>query len=271
MDIVFYNGDFLSKSEVSISINNRSFNYGDGFFESIKIVNSKPFNLKHHFNRISNALNILSIDNSISLEFVKKNIDRLIELNNITHGSAKIHFSRQSIGKYLPKSNNFDLFISSSKGYDYIHNNALSLCFYEDEYKSKGSLSNVKSTSALVYVLASIYAYENRCDNAILLTIEGKISEIANANIFIVRNNKIYTPPLVDACVDGTMRRWIMNKENIIEKSIFKNEILDSDEVFVTNATYGFTAVKSIDNHSFNSYKVSSAFQQDLISSCLDL
>ena len=271
MDVVFYNGDFLKRSEVSILINNRAFNYGDGFFESIKIINSKPFNLRYHFNRISNALNILRIDNNISLEFIKKNTLRLIKLNKITDGSVKIHFSRNSVGKYLPASNNFNLFISSSKGFTYKHNNPISLCFYEDEYKSKGSLSNIKSTSALVSVLASIFAYQNSFDNAILLTIEGKISEIANANIFIVRNNKIYTPPLIDGCVDGTIRRWIMNKENIIEKSIFKNEILDSEEIFVTNATYGFTPVKLIDNYCFNSYKVSSSFQQDLISSCLDL
>ena len=108
MDVVFYNGDFLKRSEVSILINNRAFNYGDGFFESIKIINSKPFNLRYHFNRISNALNILRIDNNISLEFIQKNTLRLIKLNKITDGSVKIHFSRNSVGKYLPASNNFD-------------------------------------------------------------------------------------------------------------------------------------------------------------------
>ena len=63
MEVVFYNGRFISQSDISISLSSRAFNYGDGFFETIKIINSKPFNFVSHLNRINHALTILKLEN----------------------------------------------------------------------------------------------------------------------------------------------------------------------------------------------------------------
>jgi len=271
MEVVFYNGDFLAKGDVSISSNNRAFNYGDGFFESIKIINSKPFNFSLHFQRIQLSLSVLKMDNNYTLAFFEEKISYLIEANKIINGSIKIHISRRGKGRYLPRSNHLDVLISFIKGSEYIRNDAISLCFYGQEYKGIGSLSNIKSSNALVSVLASIYAYENNFDHAVLLNHLGNIVEAAHANIFIVKNQKIYTPPLTDGCVDGTMRRWVITELDVSEKSILQDEILDADEVFVTNATSGVVSVKIIENNSFTSFSIANFIQQKIINSSLDL
>ena len=65
MEVVFYNGTFTNKDNASISSDSRSFNYGDGFFETVKIVNERLFNFSSHMERIKLALTILKLDNNI--------------------------------------------------------------------------------------------------------------------------------------------------------------------------------------------------------------
>ena len=66
------------------------------------------------------------------------------------------------------------------------------------------------------------------------------------------------------------MRKWLSKELTIIEKSIFSNEILDADEVFLTNSTSGITSVKSIENTSFYCFNTANFIQQQLINSSLD-
>ena len=271
MGVVFYNGVFIDETDVSISSNNRAFNYGDGFFETVKIINSKPFNFPCNFKRIKLALTILKLDDNYTSVFFEEKIFYLIKVNGIINGSIKIHICRSGAGRYFPKSDQSDLFINSSIGYAFRQNDPISLCFYDVECKGSGSLSNIKSVNSLVSVLGSIHAKENDFDNAILLNNSGNIIEVANSNIFIVKNDRIYTPPLTEGCVDGTMRKWVMNEQDVSEKVMLKNEILIADEVFITNAISGITPVNTIVKTYFISFNTANHVQQKLINSSLGL
>ena len=77
MEIVFYNGEFVAEKDVSISSNSRAFNYGDGFFETIKIINSKPFNFTCHIQRIQLALSILKLNENYTPEFFQKTVQKM--------------------------------------------------------------------------------------------------------------------------------------------------------------------------------------------------
>ena len=163
------------------------------------------------------------------------------------------------------------MFIKAISGNSYILNKTISLCFYEDEKKSIGSISNIKSINSLVSVLASIHANEKHYNNAILLNTVGHVIEATNANIFMVKNNRIFTPPINDGCVDGTMRKWVCNNISITEKNIIKQEILDANEVFITNSTNGVIPIKSIEKTHFTSFNYANLIQKSIINSCLDL
>ena len=265
MDVVFYRGEFLSARDVHISLESRAFNYGDGFFETIKIINSLPFNFHFHMQRIKFALNTLNIVDEYSSQFFMKKFKYLLDVNRVKNGSIKIHISRRGIGKYLPKSNNSDVLISVLNGSKYIKNDPISLCCYDEQLKSISSLSNIKSSNSLVSVLASIYASENNFDNSILLNNSLKIIESSNSNIFILKDEKLYTPPISDGCVDGTMRKWVLSNLNVSEKSMLKDEIFIADEIFLTNSTFGCVPVKKVDKISFSSFSTSDSLQKMLI------
>ena len=107
MSIVFYNSEYLDSSAVKISAENRSFNYGDGFFESIKILNSKPFNFSAHLNRFFLACKLLKMNNKFSKNEIGLIFKELINKNNIINDTAKFRApeasgdtSKISLGKY---------------------------------------------------------------------------------------------------------------------------------------------------------------------------
>ena len=272
MSIFYYNSKFLKQKNIKISPSNRAYNYGDGFFESIRIINSKTFNFKAHYNRYTIACNILKIDDKKSIKYFDRILKKLINKNNIINGYAKIHVSRGGSGKYLPNSNNSDIIVTIKSSDKFKFNNAISLCFFSNELKSTSTLSNIKSLNTLIPILASIYAKDQNADNALLQNTKKNIIEATNSNLFIIKNNLVYTPPKEDGPVLGTMRSWVIKQVKVKEKSLNKKDILTADEIFLTNSIKGIIPVsRIINNNRKYVFNFSNKLQSKLINLSLDL
>ena len=273
MGEVFYNSEFINEEEIVIKISNRAFNYGDGFFETIKIINTKPFNFSSHYIRLSSACKVLKLKNHETQSSLLSLLNQLIERNKIINGSAKIHVTRSGEGKYLPLSDSLEILISINKGSGFVKNTPISLCVFSDEQKTKGKVSNIKSVNALVSVLGAIHAKENGFDNAILKNTDGNFIETTNSNLFIIKQGIIYTPPLSEGCLDGTMRKWVLDQVSVVEKSLKSLDIKEANEVFSTNAISGITPVEVVSIATTKIYKTDFAqqLQEKLISLSLGL
>ena len=264
--IVYSKSEYIQLKDLSIELDNRAFNYGDGFFETVKIINSNVFNFSVHYFRIIESCSILSLDFNYTKKELSEVIETLIIKNNIINGTVKLHFSRDSKGKYMPFSSVVNLLIITNNGEGFCVVKPIRLCFYTDEIKTKSKLSTIKSCNALVSVLSSIYARENNFDNAILFNTDDNVIECFNSNIFIVKEDIIYTPPVSDGCVSGAMREWVLNNETVIEKSLSEKEILNADEIFITNAVSGIIPIKRVEETEFFSFRFSVQLQKVLIS-----
>jgi branched-chain amino acid aminotransferase len=271
MGVVFRNSEFINEQDLIIKSSNRAFNYGDGFFETIKIINSKPFNFPAHYARFSLACEVLKLKHKETLISLLSVINNLINKNKLINGSVKIHVSRQEGGRYTPKSLACEIMINTYSGSGFKQNIPLSLCVFSEEVKTMGRISNIKSVNAAVSVLGAIYAKELGFENAILRNTKGSYIEATNSSLFIIKENVIYTPPISDGCIDGTMRAWILNNYKLIEKSLSLTDIKQSDEVFITNALTGITAVKGIEETIFTNFNYADELQNYLISLSSDL
>jgi len=273
MGEVFYNSEFINEEDIVIKTSNRALNYGDGFFETIKIINAKPFNFSAHYVRFSSACKVLKLKNNETESNLLSLINQLIEKNKIVNGVAKIHVNRSGEGKYLPLSDSIEILISLNKGSGFAKNTPISLCIFSDEQKTKGKISNIKSVNALVSVLGAIHAKENGFDNAILKNTDGNFIEATNSNLFIIKQGIIYTPPLTEGCLDGTMRKWVLEQVNVIEKLLSPLDIKEADEIFITNAIAGIIPVEVVSIETTKIYKTDFAqqLQEKLISLSLGL
>ena len=265
MEFAIINNEITPSSEVRLSITNRAFLYGDGFFETIKIFSSKAFNLVNHYNRIINSAKILDLDFNLSVSELEKNANAIIRKNNIVDGSIRITIFRDSDGKYFPNDNKSSYCIytyNDTQACFVLNSDPLLLGVYEDNYKSVSALSSIKSLNSLLYVMASKYAKKNDFDDVLLLNSNKNIIESTNSNIFLCYGDVVYTPPISDGCVDGSMRRLIItllkDKFTLLTKTIIYSDVVECEELFLSNAISGVRWVGSFGDKEFVKKDVSS-------------
>lgn len=240
-----WNGNIVQKA--SFTHDNRSFRYGDGFFESMRVFNGKIFNRKAHENRLEKGLNILKLSLEKPVSSLFDEVEDLLSKNDISKGGfARLMLYRDAQGSYTPSSNKAAYWIECSKcnsNQFELEEKPIETVFFTEHKKPSSKLSNIKSNNALLYVLASIHAKEQMADDAILLNEKGNVIESTNANLFVVKEGKLYTPPLADGPLEGTLRSLILQYFEVEERSVSIEDYEVADEVFLTNA-HGIRLVK---------------------------
>jgi len=249
MQFIIYNGEIVS-NKVVLKSNNRAFRYGDGLFESFRTFKgSIPF-LKQHLVRLTRGMKVLSINpcDCLNKEALLRSINDLCLKNNI-EGSARIRVSvfRKEGGLYAPENNDFDYIIEANALEHPLYKldtKGLIIGIAKSIRKPINILSEIKSANALLLVLAAQEAQKNRWDEALLLNEKGNIAEATSSNIFIVKGNTIFTPPIEDGAMNGIMRQQIAKiiKDSPYQlrvKSIEPSELESANEIFLTNSVKG--------------------------------
>jgi branched-chain amino acid aminotransferase len=252
--MINYNGNIV-ESETNLLQNNRAFLYGDGVFETFKIVNSKILFLEDHYFRLMASMRILrmEIPMNFTMEFLESEILNLVQINEYQY-SARIRITvfRDSDGFYLPNSNKISYIITSKSleiSFYKIEKSAYEVDLFKDFFVSKQLLSTLKTTNRLINITGSIFAKENDFDNCLLLNDEKNVVEALNGNVFILMEKKLITPSLSDGCINGIVRkqviRLVQKFENIemVETSISPFDLQKADELFITNIITGIQPI----------------------------
>lgn len=258
MSFVNLNGELLEESSSYFKVN-RAFKYGDGVFESIRIVNGRLISFDAHFKRLMSALKAIRINipNTYTKEYFSENIIRLLKANNISLGAAiRLSVFRDAKGTYLPEENNPSFFIEAKPLNDNnyrLNSEGILIDVYKEIKKNINILSSYKTLNSLINVLAVINAKEKSFDDSLIINENENIIEASSSNIFIVSNGVLYTPSLDDGCVGGIMRMKIINlalKNNITiyECCLNMQNLMSADEILLTNAISGIVWVGGFNN-----------------------
>lgn len=232
-------------------MNNRGFKYGDAIFETIKSNQYKIYFPEEHYFRLMASMRMLRMDipDLFNFDYFQDEITKTLYANNISN-LARIRFTvvRKDGGLYLPKTKAID-YIIEVDNFELSHLQTYEIELYKDFHNFSGLLSNIKTNNRIINVLASIYADENGYNNCILLNENKNIVEANNANIFLVTRNIINTPPLSEGCINGIIRKKIIEivakdkSYKIVEIPISPIELLNADEVFLTNSIIDIQSV----------------------------
>lgn len=266
-----YNGNFFLKDEPVIGIENRSFKFGDGLFETIRLHKGRMINWDFHFERFSKGLNILQfeIPEYYSPSFFRGKINELLKINRLVENARIRMMAFRNDGSILGPVNNVPHYIietASPGNQEALNEDGLIIDVFPDARKSCDRFSNVKSNNYLPSVMAGLFAQKHKLDDAILLNTAGRVSETAIANLFIIKKTIISTPALSEGCVAGTMRRWMLEKFSlekyaVTEKNILVDDVLDADEVFLTNAIQQMRWVKKFRGKHFGNINAISIYK----------
>ncbi len=250
---LIFNGEPEEIDKFRLSIENRAFKYGDSLFETMFYSNGKIHFFDKHFKRVLSGLKDLKYNTPdksfFNLIKTEKEISRLITTNHY-HKGVRIRMTifRKEGGFYTPENNDFNYLIETSPttNTEYsLNNQGLTLKEYTDIKKQINVFSKYKTGNSLIFVLAGRYKTYNKADDCIILNDKGNVCETISSNIFILKGKTIITPPIEEGCVNGIMRKNIIElseKEGYnveSNKAVKTDTLLTADEVFLTNAISG--------------------------------
>jgi branched-chain amino acid aminotransferase len=254
--MVNFNGDILSQDTLYLNHENRGMKYGDGLFETIRVVNGKIFFWEDHYLRLMASMRIMrmEIPMNFTMEFLEEQLARTITSNGLDTAPARVRLSvfRNNGGYYLPKTNDISYIIEVGEldsPFYMIHKQDYVVELFKDFYVNPDMLSTLKSNNKAINVVGSIYAQENGYQNCLLLNNQKQVVEALNGNLFLVNGNTIKTPPKKDGCLNGIIRKKLieivgkLEAYTLEEASISPFDLQKADELFITNAIVGILPI----------------------------
>ncbi|WP_231491556.1 aminotransferase class IV [Pedobacter sp. Leaf170] len=247
---ILFNDEFQPAELPVLTASNRGFKFGDGLFESMRMINNKLQFAELHADRLVAGMKALKMDGYALMDdyFIKQKTAELCKRNK-WNGNVRFRLSvyRTGAGVYTPEINKAGYILEGiplkTNLYE-LNAKGLIIDVFDEMTKPINRLSNFKTSNALLYVMAGIFKSQNRLDEAMILNQNGFLCESISANVFVVYNKQIYTPALTEGCVGGVMRSAIMeiakmNDMELIEAQISPEILNEAEEVFITNATQG--------------------------------
>ncbi|WP_353137628.1 aminotransferase class IV [Pseudopedobacter sp.] len=245
-----FNGEIFQEGENVLSLAIRGFKYGDGLFETMRMSKGKLNFPEEHADRLQKGMKTLKIEGYSNMDgyFLKEKTEELAKRNKIGQNARfRLTVFRDSDGLYTPNENKngYSLEVTAlDSAYYNINNKGLILDIYDDIFKPVNRLSNLKTCSALPFVMAGLYKKQHKLDEVFILNQNGFLCETLSSNVFLVYKGQIYTPALSEGCVAGVMRQVVINlaakyQLDIIEAQINPEILNEVEEVFITNAING--------------------------------
>lgn len=241
MQLICFNGAMLKKNEPVFTASNRGFKYGDGVFETMRLQKGRLHLAAYHFDRLFASLELLQIPVAFSPVEITERAEELCKVNGCADQARvrlAVYRSESGEGAYcieaaeLPEEKT----LWNDQGW--------SIDVYPYARKGQDVFANLKTANYLPYVMADRYAAEKGLDEAIVLNSHGLLCDASKANLFLIMENSILTPALHQGCVNGVMRRYVIEEAKrkgytLKQAEVSIEDLQSAEEVFLTNALQG--------------------------------
>ena len=229
----------------------------DGVFETMLWKNGNLPLKKLHFERLESSLQMLEFEKGIDRDKLEAQIQNAVvshvsippkRKNLQTDNKARVRVTVSKSGRELTWQ---------IEAFPYIplrgELNGMSIDIFPDHFKIIDAFSNLKSTDRIIYQQAGEYAKQKHLDDCLILNERKNICDSGIANIFILKDHVLFTPALSEGCVNGVMRKWLMDYfegegPEVKEGIVTIDDVGNADEVFLTNALRGILWVKKFRN-----------------------
>jgi len=251
---VFHNDELKSIEKVRLSPGQAGLVCGWGIFTTMRISRGEAFAYERHWRRLEKDAGIIHIPLAYTAAKVRVHLHEVIRANKVTDGCARIYLIYNSVGFWQSDEERpqTDLIICSAPLPEY--REPIRLGLQEHGRHAASPLAGVKSTSWLPNVWAVGEAQREGLDEVVLLNERGEIAECTAANIFAVKNGKVYTPPLNSGCLEGVTRGILFEIAPeagiaVIQQTLKPEDLYSADEVFISSTNRNLLGVGEIAGH----------------------
>ena len=236
--MLLLNGEIVNSEKIPLD---HGFYFGRGLFETM-LVKHKPLFLKEHLERINHGLSLIGVD-------------KVITQNKVLEAVKKLHCDNCVLKLVVTEKN--VLFTTRENNY--------SQNLYEKGFKVKISSVKRNESSPLTYLkslnyLENILEHEKCVDEGfnevLFFNTENKLAEGSTANIFFLRNERVYTPSSECGLLEGTIRKFVIDNFEVIEGKFSRKDLLGADSAFLTNSVMGIMKISAIEHKNLNGNSV---------------
>ena len=285
-DFIWFDGEFVDWDNAQINVMTHTLHYGTGVFEGIRARNTEQgvsiFRLNDHVDRLFASAASYNLKIPYTKEVIFEAIKDVVSKNKLESAYIRplVFFGEGEMG-LLPTGVPVRVSIAAWLWGAYLGDDAVNegvnVCISKWKRISPTSfIPLAKGVGGYMNsTLAKIDAVDNGYDDAIMLGDDGTVAEGSGQNIFIVKNNNIFTPPNSTGALNGITRRTVIEiakskNISIEEKNLTVEDLKNADEVFFTGTATGVIGVVSIDGDDISNGKVGE-ITSDLINSYEDV
>jgi branched-chain amino acid aminotransferase len=253
--LVFLNGQFVPEEHAVVSVFDRSFLYGDGLFETMRVFRGKPFRWEQHIERLQRGADFLKIKLPFAPEALRQFADELVAKNNLSDALLRLTVSRGiGVRGYSPKGAEHPTVVMSlhpAPIYNADNPPRWKLITSSHRLPANEPLAQFKTCNKLAQILARAEADAAGADEALLLNTDGFAVEGASSNLFWIERETICTPPLASGILSGVTRAVVMEiceqlGFKIREANIEVERLRCTDGIFVSLSSFGVVEIISL-------------------------
>ncbi len=266
---ICFDGKIIKSGEPVFAADDKSYRYGDGLFETIKMTNGEMPLFDLHMDRLFSSIKLLEFSTSsiFTADKLKSDIISICKKNGCAAmARIRLSVSRGNGGIYEQDRDRLHYLIECWPGNpatNQLNENGLVIGVFPHARKSMDLFSKLKSANYLPYTMAARFAKQQHWNDSLVLNTEGNITDSSIANVFFIKGESIFTPASGQGGVDGVMRKYLIGQIrnaglNLEERPVPPDEAADADEIFLTNAMNGIRWVNNFENKIFTNQKTRS-------------
>lgn len=255
-DKVFLNDRVVEPEEAHVSVTDSGFLYGAGLFETMRSRNGTVFRLDDHLDRLFLSAGALSITHAYEKEHLRQAVYEVLKANELADARLRLTLTNGPLSE------------SEEQRKPTLLITAVEFRPYPAEYYRAGIVVTLcsfrqnptdptcghKTTSYYPRLLALNLAHQKRATEALWFTTDNRLAEGCVSNVFLVKNSILQTPPVETPVLPGIARQTVCELANqqaveLVEKDLYISDVLEADEVFLTNVVMEVLPVISVEKH----------------------
>ncbi len=255
--LVYINGEIVSRDKAQIPVFDRGLLYGYGLFETMRSYNGHVFYLDRHIARLVNSAGVLGIREALEPQKLETGVLRTLKANGLDDARIRLTVTagEGSRGLALPVSGKLTIIITVEElvlPSPEMYAKGLRTSVVSIRRNNRSPLCCMKTLGYLENLLAHAEAVDAGSDEAILLNVDGEVAECSASNIFIVEDGEIITPPIKAGILPGITRRVVIDLASslgikVAEEAVTVERLLNAEEVFITNSVIEIMPIASVD------------------------
>lgn len=260
------------ESKHAIDIADRGFQYGDGLFETIEVLNGIPVFLSQHLHRLFQGCHRLLIPAPDKEMLIKEAFllahesPRAVLKLIITRGCGGRGY-RQPETIIATRLFSLHPFPDYSDSYQ---QQGISAKYCHHRLGINPGLAGIKHMNRLEQIIARAEWNSPAIQEGLMMDVNGNVIEGTMSNVFLVKENSLYTPCVKQCGVEGVIRNIVIliakkNKMHVVEKNINKEELYAADELFLTNSIIGIWPIKQLEMQRYKKGSLTTRLQSLLL------